>query len=85
MQGNESADDAKARAEAEEAAEAAVKGGLRPGGVDVIVSEWMGYCLLYESMLPSVLVARDLLLAEVSEAPHYFVKYNRTSSDHILI
>ena len=27
--------------------------------VDVIVSEWMGYALLYESMLDSVLVARD--------------------------
>jgi protein arginine N-methyltransferase 1 len=27
--------------------------------VDVIVSEWMGYCLLYESMLPTVLAARD--------------------------
>ena len=31
--------------------------------VDVLVSEWMGYCLLYESMLDSVLYARsyDLL------------------------
>jgi len=27
--------------------------------VDVIVSEWMGYCLFYESMLDSVLYARD--------------------------
>lgn len=27
--------------------------------VDVIVSEWMGYFLLYESMLPSVFYARD--------------------------
>lgn len=27
--------------------------------VDVIVSEWMGYCLLYESMLSSVIYARD--------------------------
>ncbi|PKA45872.1 putative protein arginine N-methyltransferase 6 [Apostasia shenzhenica] len=27
--------------------------------VDVIVSEWMGYLLLYESMLPSVIFARD--------------------------
>eukprot|EP00271_Cylindrocystis_brebissonii_P015911 TRINITY_DN3898_c0_g1_i1.p1 TRINITY_DN3898_c0_g1~~TRINITY_DN3898_c0_g1_i1.p1 ORF type:complete len:980 (+),score=246.88 TRINITY_DN3898_c0_g1_i1:92-2941(+) len=27
--------------------------------VDVLVSEWMGYCLLYESMLGSVLHARD--------------------------
>lgn len=30
-----------------------------PEQVDVIVSEWMGYCLLYESMLPSVIAARD--------------------------
>ncbi|KAL3613631.1 Protein arginine N-methyltransferase 3 [Castilleja foliolosa] len=27
--------------------------------VDVLFSEWMGYCLLYESMLTSVLYARD--------------------------
>jgi len=31
--------------------------------VDVIVSEWMGYCLLYEAMLPSVLWARDRYLS----------------------
>ncbi|XP_061195321.1 protein arginine N-methyltransferase 6-like isoform X2 [Saccostrea echinata] len=30
-----------------------------PEKVDVIVSEWMGYSLLYESMLPSVLHIRD--------------------------
>lgn len=27
--------------------------------VDVIISEWMGYCLLYESMLNTVIFARD--------------------------
>ncbi|KAF0992381.1 hypothetical protein HZS_2687 [Henneguya salminicola] len=27
--------------------------------VDIIISEWMGYCLLYESMLESVIFARD--------------------------
>uniref|UniRef100_A0A1A8PMM6 Protein arginine N-methyltransferase 3 n=1 Tax=Nothobranchius rachovii TaxID=451742 RepID=A0A1A8PMM6_9TELE len=32
--------------------------------VDIIVSEWMGYFLLYESMLDSVLYARDLYLAD---------------------
>ncbi|CAG5099247.1 Oidioi.mRNA.OKI2018_I69.XSR.g16378.t1.cds [Oikopleura dioica] len=32
--------------------------------VDIIVSEWMGYCLLYETMLPSVLYARDKYLAK---------------------
>ena len=31
--------------------------------VDVIISEWMGYALLYESMLPSVLFARDKHMA----------------------
>lgn len=31
--------------------------------VDIIISEWMGYALLYESMLDSVLVARDRFLA----------------------
>ncbi|KAG5839919.1 hypothetical protein ANANG_G00210270 [Anguilla anguilla] len=32
--------------------------------VDVIISEWMGYFLLFESMLDSVLYARDRYLAE---------------------
>ena len=31
--------------------------------VDVIVSEWMGYCLFYESMLNTVIYARDKWLA----------------------
>ena len=31
--------------------------------VDIIISEWMGYALLYESMLDSVLYARDKWLA----------------------
>ncbi|KAJ3222513.1 Protein arginine N-methyltransferase 1 [Clydaea vesicula] len=30
--------------------------------VDIIISEWMGYCLLYESMLNTVLYARDRYL-----------------------
>ncbi|KAJ1554633.1 Protein arginine N-methyltransferase 1 [Nowakowskiella sp. JEL0078] len=30
--------------------------------VDIIVSEWMGYCLLYESMLNTILYARDKYL-----------------------
>ena len=32
------------------------------GGVDIIISEWMGYFLLYESMLDCVLWARDKYL-----------------------
>jgi len=30
--------------------------------VDIIISEWMGYFLFYESMLDTVLVARDKFL-----------------------
>ncbi|XP_045618904.1 protein arginine N-methyltransferase 6 [Procambarus clarkii] len=30
-----------------------------PEKVDIVVSEWMGYMLLYETMLPSVLYVRD--------------------------
>lgn len=31
--------------------------------VDIIISEWMGYFLVYESMLDTVLWARDKWLA----------------------
>lgn len=31
--------------------------------VDIIVSEWMGYCLLFEAMFDSVIYARDRYLA----------------------
>lgn len=34
------------------------------GKVDIIISEWMGYFLLYESMLDTVLYARDHFLKE---------------------
>lgn len=36
---------------------------VQPGSVDVIVSEWMGFHLVNESMLDSVLFARDRFLA----------------------
>merc|ERR1712179_695249 len=32
--------------------------------VDIIISEWMGYCLYYGNMLESVLFARDKWLVE---------------------
>ena len=32
---------------------------LHGAGVDIIISEWMGYALLYECMLESVIRARD--------------------------
>ena len=35
---------------------------LNNGKVDIIISEWMGYFLLYESMLDTVLYARDRYL-----------------------
>ena len=39
--------------------------------VDIIISEWMGYCLLYESMLDTVLFARDKwLVSEMNEDSH---------------
>ena len=37
--------------------------------VDIIISEWMGYCLLYEAMLDTVLHARDKWLK-----PEGFIK-----------
>eukprot|EP00850_Spirogloea_muscicola_P015658 SM000122S25765 [mRNA] locus=s122:162506:166151:- [translate_table: standard] len=33
--------------------------GIEERSVDVLVSEWMGYCLLYESMLSSLIYARN--------------------------
>lgn len=36
-----------------------------PEKVDVIVSEWMGYFLVYESMFSSVIYARDKYLKPV--------------------
>lgn len=34
--------------------------------VDIIISEWMGYFLLYENMLDTVLYARDKWLVSYS-------------------
>ena len=41
--------------------------------VDVIISEWMGYFLLFENMLDSVLYARNKWLVSFSSN---FVCYN---------
>ena len=35
--------------------------------VDIIISEWMGYCLFYESMLNTVIFARDKWLVWCDE------------------
>jgi type I protein arginine methyltransferase len=37
---------------------------MNNGKVDIIISEWMGYFLLYESMLDTVLYARDQYLTK---------------------
>ncbi len=34
--------------------------------VDILVSEWMGYALFFETMLPSVMAARDALMTPVT-------------------
>lgn len=36
--------------------------------VDIIISEWMGYCLFYESMLNTVIFARDKWLVRLRAA-----------------
>ncbi|GIX61887.1 histone arginine methyltransferase PRMT3 [Babesia caballi] len=48
---------------------------------DVLVSEWMGYGLLYENMLPSVLFARDKYLAEAGFMVPSKVKLGFTALD----
>ena len=57
-----------------------------PEKVDIIISEWMGYFLLYESMLDTVLFARDKWLvripppaSRVSSGPHC-----KTPGTHVL-
>lgn len=34
--------------------------------IDILVSEWMGYALFFETMLPSVMAARDALMTPVT-------------------
>lgn len=40
--------------------------------VDIIVSEWMGYCLFYECMLETVLYARDKWLVSIFIQPRAY-------------
>ena len=57
--------------------------------VDIIISEWMGYALLYEAMLDSVLYARDHFLrpggvmlpaeATINIAPVYDPEYTQST------
>ena len=54
--------------------------------VDVIVSEWMGYALLFESMLDSVLHARDrhslCLSVDSHSRSEWPQAWDRTSESH---
>jgi protein arginine N-methyltransferase 1 len=58
-------------------------GGLK---ADLIVSEWMGYFLIFENMLPSVLAVRDNYLIDggqiiPSEASLYICGYTGDYKD----
>ena len=41
--------------------------------VDIIISEWMGYCLFYESMLNTVIQARDKYLVSIASISCWLV------------
>jgi protein arginine N-methyltransferase 1 len=45
--------------------------------VDIIISEWMGYFLLFESMLDSVLYARDKYLQPETGVSGYNQAYKK--------
>jgi protein arginine N-methyltransferase 1 len=51
--------------------------------VDIIVSEWMGYYLLYESMLPSVFYARNKWLRRADTNISVFEEKKAINSDYI--
>lgn len=38
--------------------------------VDILISEWMGYFLFYESMLDTVIFGRDKWLVDMSDENH---------------
>ncbi|NWW73914.1 ANM1 methyltransferase, partial [Climacteris rufus] len=42
--------------------------------VDIIISEWMGYCLFYESMLNTVIYARDKWLVRAPKPREFTPK-----------
>ncbi|NWV97478.1 ANM1 methyltransferase, partial [Machaerirhynchus nigripectus] len=42
--------------------------------VDIIISEWMGYCLFYESMLNTVIYARDKWLVGAPKSREFAPK-----------
>lgn len=46
--------------------------------VDIIISEWMGYFLLFENMLNTVLYARDKWLVSILNI--FFIKFLMSST-----
>ena len=53
--------------------------------VDIIISEWMGYCLFYESMLNTVLYARDKWLVRTPLLPSLLLLWLISCSFYLLI
>mmetsp|Transcript_12649 Transcript_12649/g.23710 ORF Transcript_12649/g.23710 Transcript_12649/m.23710 type:complete len:547 (+) Transcript_12649:135-1775(+) len=51
--------------------------------VDIVISEWMGYALFFESMIPSVMVARDHLMEKTNGTmwPNHSVMFLEGASD----
>lgn len=51
--------------------------------VDIVISEWMGYALFFETMLPSVMVARDHLMDKTNGTmlPNRSVMFLEGASD----
>lgn len=52
--------------------------------VDIIISEWMGYFLLYESMLDTVLYARDRYLVSTRASCITYTKEVRQTPEGLL-
>jgi protein arginine N-methyltransferase 1 len=50
--------------------------------VDIIISEWMGYFLFYESMLDCVLYARDKYLKEDGLVSKLLTKSDASKQTH---
>lgn len=68
-----------------EAVEGVIEDITLDDNIDIIVSEWMGYCLFYEMMLPSVLFARDKYSPKVmipNEGSLFIAGFNDKSYHH---
>jgi protein arginine N-methyltransferase 1 len=41
--------------------------------VDIIIAEWMGYCLFYDSIIQSVIYARDKFLVDIIRFHRFYL------------